>query len=180
MKNLPLIHFSLALLLVVGMGGVYAFGYTLVGRASAEAARLGAEIHTKSEETTRVIAAKAALASLVEDEAHVRQYLVRQEDIVGFLERLERTGQALGATVEVVSVSADRGTPRGKITLALKISGSFDSVLRTLGTIEYGAFDSTLTNLTFDRPVIGTEKSEWTAAASFIIGTQTTGPTTNL
>lgn len=176
MKNLPLIQLVCAALLLVVVGGVYAFGYTFVGKASAEAARLATEIRTKSEETTRVVAAKAALVSLVEDEANVRQYLVRPEDIVGFLERLERTGQALGATVEVVSVSADRGTPRGRITLALKISGSFDSVLRTLGTIEYGAFDSTLTSLTFDRPIVGAEKEEWTAAASFIIGTQTTSP----
>ena len=174
MKRLTLIQLVFALLLLLGVLGTYAFWYASVGSSSVRAAALSEEIRTKGQDSARVAAAKVALEALSEDEAAMRAYLVRQEDIVPFLSRLEETGTSLGSNIEVVSVAAENTETRSHIRLSLKISGSFDAVLRTLGAIEYGPYDSALQALTFDTIPGGTEGAAvWTAAATFTLGTQT-------
>ncbi len=170
MRRFTLIQLSLALALLVGSCVAYGFWYAGVRAMSARSEALNIELGERTADSARVIAAKEALQNLAADEATVRQYLIRPGDVVAFLEELEGTGSALGATVEVVSVSAEQGTGRGTIALSTKITGSFDAVLRTLGAIEYGPYDSRITGLTFDTVSPGA----WTAAASFTIGTQAT------
>lgn len=174
MKHLTFVHLSIALILFASIVAAYGFWYSSVGKVSAEAASLAEEIKTKSQDSARVAAAKVALTSLSEDEESVRKYLVQTNDVVPFLEGLEQTGKQLGAVVEVASVSAESATNRPHLTLSLKITGSFDSVLRTLGAIEYGPYDSMLTNLTFDTPRTDDSAATvvWTATAAFTIGTQ--------
>lgn len=173
MRHRTLIQLVLAGTVLLAAAGIYAFCYGAVGAMSRKAAALDTEIRTKSEESARVAAAKEALASLAADEASMRQYLVRQEEIVPFLGRLEGTGAALGSSLQVVSVSTEKAAPRGRILLSVKITGSFESVLRTLGAIEYGPYDSAVTNVTLD-----TSESEpgqtaaWSAVATFTLGTQ--------
>lgn len=173
MKRISLIQLVVALAVFAAVLGVYGFWYSLVGKSSVEAAALSEEIRTKSQDSARVAAAKVALESLAEDEAAMRAYLVREKDIVPFLGTLEDTGTSLGAGVEVVSVSAESKGERSQLLLSLKITGSFDAVLRTLGAIEYGPYDSAIQSVTFDTvPVEGTA-AVWTAAATFTLGTQT-------
>jgi len=163
----------MALVVFVAALGVYGIWYSLVGKSSVEAAALSEEIRTKSQDSARVAAAKVALESLAEDEAAMRAYLVREQDIVPFLSTLEDTGASLGSSVEVVSVSADSKGERSQIQLSLKITGSFDAVLRTLGAIEYGPYDSAIQSVTFDTvPAEGGAAGSWTAAATFTLGTQ--------
>lgn len=171
MKRTSLIQLVVAIAVLAVVLGVYSFWYSLVGKASVEAAALTEEIRTKSQDSARVAAAKVALESLAKDEAAMRAYLVREQDIVPFLGTLEDTGTSLGAGVEVVSVSAEPKGERSQLQLSLKITGSFDAVLRTLGAIEYGPYDSAIQSVTFDTvPSEGT--AAWTAAATFTLGTQ--------
>lgn len=173
MKRSSLIQLAIALTVLVGVLGAYGFWYSLVGKSSVEAAMLSEEIRTKSQDSARVAAAKVALESLAEDEAAMRAYLVREKDIVPFLGTLEETGASLGAGVEVVSVSAEARGERSQIQLSLKITGSFDAVLRTLGAIEYGPYDSAIQSVTFDTvPAEAAAVPVWTAAATFRLGTQ--------
>ncbi|MBU2103516.1 hypothetical protein KKD95_00690, partial [Patescibacteria group bacterium] len=88
-------------------------------------------------------------------------------------------GKGLGATVSVASVSAETTTTRPHLKLSLKITGSFDSVLRTLGAIEYGPYDSQLLTTTFDTPKVSdpTLDAEWTATTAFVIGMRTASST---
>lgn len=175
MKRASLIQLGLALIVFAAALSVYSFWYSLVGKASVEAAALSEEIRTKSQDSARVAAAKVALESLAEDEAAMRAYLVREQDIVPFLGTLEDTGASLGAGVEVVSVSAEPKGERSQLQLSLKITGSFDAVLRTIGAIEYGPYDSAIQSVTFD--TVPTEGSAtWTAAATFTLGTQSEKP----
>jgi len=176
MRHLSVIQLIAALILLAGIVGAYGLWYRMVGKASAETAALAEGIRARSQDSERAAAAKEALGSLVADEEGVRQYLVRTGDVVPFLERLEDTGTALGSSVDVVSVSAEQGAGRERIVLSLKIAGSFDSVLRTLGAIEYGPYDSALTGLSFDtvRSAESGTPEGWTAAATFSIGTQAT------
>lgn len=158
----------------------YTFWYGAVGSVSAHAAALANEIAMKSENTTRIAAAKTTLASLAVDEQAVHGYFVSAGDIVPFLEHLESTGRALGAKIEVVSVGAEPATPREHLRLSLKLSGSFDAVLRSLGAIEYAPYDVTLTTLTLDTiPPAGGGRAVWNAAAVFSVGTRTASSTPN-
>lgn len=176
MRHLTFFQLMCAFALLAGILAAYGFWYTVVGKASAESAELAGQIRELSQESARVASAKEALVSLAADESAVNQYFVRQEDVVPFLEGVENTGKALGATVEVVSVAAETANGRNRIKLSLKISGSFDSVLRTLGALEYGPYDSSITNLAFDTVPTDSEGApvRWTAAASFVIGAQAT------
>lgn len=171
MKRSAIIQLSVALVIFACALGAYGVWYASVGKSSVEAASLSEQIRTKSQDSARVAAAKVALESLSEDEAAMRAYLVREQDIVPFLGTLEETGAALGASVEVVSVSAEPVAGRSQLLLSLKIAGSFDAVLRTLGTIEYGPYDSAIKSVTFDT-VPSEGERVWTAAATFTLGTQ--------
>lgn len=174
MRRTSLIQLVIALAVLASVFGAYGFWYSLVGKSSVEAAALSEEIRTKSQDSARVAAAKVALESLAEDEAAMRAYLVREKDIVSFLGTLEDTGTSLGSSVEVASVSANSQGERSQIQLSLKITGSFDAVLRTLGAIEYGPYDSAIQSVTFDTvPVDGAASPAWTAVATFTLGTQT-------
>jgi len=173
MRQKTIVQLVIAIAFLGAVLSAYALWYRAVGKMSVEAAALAEEIRLRSEDSARVAAAKEALASLAEDEESVRRYLVHPNEIVGFLERLEEMGRGVGAAVDVVSVSAEPGPGRGRILLSIKITGSFDSVLRALGAIEYGPYDSALTSLTFDT-VPGADGDGWTAAATFTIGTQAT------
>lgn len=175
MKRRTLIQLTVALIVLLGVIAIYVFWYLAVASTSAKSAQLAHDIRAKDEVSAHIAAAKVALVSLVADEATMGAYLVRRDDVVPFLSELERSGTALGARVEVVSVSAETGTGRDRILLSLKITGSFDAVLRTLGSIEHGAYDSRVTSVTLDT-VMGDPETQgrWTATASFVIGTQPT------
>ena len=103
----------------------------------------------------------------------MQSYLVRQEEIVPFLDQLERTGASLGSVVTVASVSEEQGTERDRILLSLSIAGSFDSVVRTLGAIEYGPYDSAVSSMTLDTVADTEAQGRWTATATFALGART-------
>ena len=172
MRRVTLIQLILATLLFLGVLSTYAFWYASVGKLSVRAAALSEEIRTKSQDSARVAAARVALESLSEDEAAMRAYLVREQDIVPFLGALEETGASLGSSVEVVSVGEDIKDERERLALSLKITGSFDAVQRTLGAIEYGPYDSAIQSVTFDTVRTESGNGGWTAVATFTLGTQ--------
>lgn len=173
MRRRALIELALALSLLVAVLLGYGVWYVAVGKASAESAALASEIETKRIDSARVASAKAALESLAADESSMRTYLVREADVVPFLGKIEGAGTALGAQVEVVSVGSEVADGREVLRLSLKVTGSFDAVLRTLGALEYGPYDTRVSNVTLDT-VAGAEgpSGMWTATATFFIGTQ--------
>ncbi len=157
----------------------YLFVYVDVQSESAKAAGLAAEIQDKSQTSTRVSQAKSELAQLAPQEASINQYFVSPTDIVPFLEQFGKTGDFLGAKVDVVSVSATPGKPYGTLSLSVKITGSFEAVMRTLGSIEYGPYDITTNSVTLSSSVTPnsgstptTGKPVWTATLTLTIGTQ--------
>jgi hypothetical protein len=167
-----LIPLAFACAALLASAGAYAWCYRTAAKESAVSAALSTRILEQSQEATRVKAAKEALASLATDESSVNQYFVKESDIVPFLGSLEKTGKDLGAAVEVASVSAEDGPGGRRIVLALKISGSFDSVLRTLGSIEYGPYMSGVQNLVLESVPGEGGSSLWEATGSFTIGSQ--------
>lgn len=175
MRRIALIQLVLAITALIAVLGAYAFWFVAVGKESATATSLTEEIKKKTEDAARVESAREALETLAADEASIQNYLIRQEDIVAFLSNLEGAGATLGAAVEVASVGAEAQGDRSYIRLSLKISGSFDAVLRTLGSIEYGPYDSRIVNVTLDTvPGENGASGQWTATATFLLGTRPT------
>lgn len=178
MKNGAFIHFIGALILLALVGTLNFFWYGMVNAETAQASTLAGEIKAKADDSTRAAEAKAELAALASDQASMQQYFVSTNDVVPFLQELQTTGSYLGSNVQIASVSATPGTPYGQLTLSLGIVGSFNSVMRTLGSIEYGPYDTAISTLSFDAPVDGSASSspQWTANAVFTVGTETGMP----
>ncbi|HRH55349.1 MAG TPA: hypothetical protein PK609_00590 [Candidatus Paceibacterota bacterium] len=175
MRRLALVHLAIAGTLLALVLGAYGFWYVSVGKASATATALSSDIKMRGQDTARVAAAKDALALLTADEESIRAYRIREAEIVPFLGSLESTGTTLGSQVEVVSVGSEPIEGKPGIRLSLKITGSFDSVLRTLGAFEYGPYDGTVENVTLDTNS-GEAASVWTATATLRIGTEPASP----
>ncbi len=171
MRN-PFIPAVLAGLLLIAVIGAYVSFYMLVDSERRQNATLTASIVTKNQDTARIASARAALGTLATAEASIQQYFVNPDDIVSFLESLQGTGKEVQAKVAVVSVAASAvGSPH--LNLSLEITGSFDSIMRTLGRIEYGPYDTKLQSLTLDTaPVSGGTGFAWTASAVFTVGTR--------
>jgi Tfp pilus assembly protein PilO len=165
----PFIQLGVAALILVIAIGAYGVWFVAVDTENAKARSLASEIQTKSQDATRIAEAKAALNALATNEASVSMHFVSANDVVPFLGSLQSTGSSLGSTVDVLSVGADPATKAGQghINISVHISGPFDSVVRTLGALEYAPYDITLTNLSLDTA----DKNMWSAAASFSVGT---------
>lgn len=174
MKKVTVQLIAAAIVLIVVLI-VYTLWYMAVSAESAQVASLQQQILQKSQTATRISSAKSELAQLDPEKQEVSQYFISTNNIVVFLEQLSSVGQNLGATVQVASVSATQpsgGTPYGSIDLSLKITGSFQAVMRTLGAIEYGPYNIKTNSVTFDAGGQTGGKTEWTATAMFTISTQ--------
>lgn len=169
MTNRSLTHLIIAFVVLAVAAGAYGFWYYQVQGAAARAATLEAEIAATIERSVMAAEAGDTLAELAIDEAVIESYRIRLDDIVAFLETVEGTGRGLGTSVEVVTVADKPGTD-GRIALTVRILGSFDGVLRTLGAVEYGPYDSRITNLTFDTPA---DSNAWTAVAALSVAVET-------
>ena len=152
----------------------YVFWYMTVSGMGKEVATLEVEIQSRANESERINDARTALSLLATSEARLRSYFINTEEVVIFLERITATGRALGADVEVVNVQAETQTEtRGQMALSLYITGSFDAVMRTVGAIEFGPFDSSLTDITIDKkPKSQNQPDMWVATATYAIGIQ--------
>lgn len=163
--NRALLHFALALtLFAIGSVG-YVLWYGAVSAQSAQAASLAAQVAAKKSTLGRVAATKAAVTSLQGEEVAMEQYFVSEGTIVAFIGGLQEKGQKLGATVTVNSVSADTQGTRPTLTLSFTVDGSFDAVMRTVGSIEYAPYDLTTTGLSVQKNANG-----WEAQFTVVVG----------
>ena len=157
--------------------GAYVFWYSIVIAKSTEANTLASQIATQSNASAQAAQAKTVIAQLATQESTIDQYFVSTSQVVPFLEQLQSIGKFLGAKVQVVSVAAVPGTPYGHLDLALSITGPFDAVSRTVGAIEYGPYDSSISTFSLNTSVapgdISSSSPQWTANATFSIGAQT-------
>lgn len=178
MKNSAYFSVGIAVLLVFVSGALYGAVYYLLSEEKAKGADLQAQIQTKHLEIARAAKAQSALASLNDDESVIGGYSLSKEDIVPFLENLQSTGKPLGAGVQVLSVSDDRSYAHPRIIISLLITGSFDAVMRTIGTLENAPYDSTLNSLTLDSGGDTKGPKQWSAATVLSVGVHRQATTT--
>ena len=165
-----LIQLTIAGVLLVASCAGYAVAHAVVAKAGARVVAASEQIKQKNEEAKEIRKARTELTALSESEARVTGYFVSQDAVVPFLEEIGSMGKAFGSTVEVVSVTEDiTETGRTMLDLSLQISGSFSSVMRTVGNLEYGPYDIALTNLSLD--ATSAKDNIWTASATYQVGT---------
>ena len=162
----------LALLFLGCMLAGYGVWYATVSAKSAQAAELANEIATKQADATRLRMARVALETVGAEEAILDRHLVSTADVVPFLESLQATGASLGSAVTIVSVAAHTSTAHPALSLSLHIVGSFSSVLRTLGAVEYAPYYVTVDNLSLTAATgAASTTAPWSADAALTVGT---------
>lgn len=141
-------HFIVALVLGVAALAGYGVWYRVTAGKSVAAADIEAQIRAKTETAARVSSARAELSELTDAEALVQSYVVAESDAPVFIEALEARGRAQGSVVTVSSVATTGTSPATALALTVTITGSFDSVMRTVGAIEYSPYAIVLSSLT--------------------------------
>lgn len=174
MKSGALTHFIFAVLFALTALAGYVLWFVSFSGAQARAQHAATEVIRIEQEDIAISDARDTLESLTADEELLASYFVSAEGIVPFLEELERLGDVFQSEVEVASVA---NVPSGgRMALSVRISGSFASVMKTLGTIEYGAWDMRTTSLTLDTAPGETEEVVWVAAVVFSVATSKETP----
>jgi len=157
-----IIWISVCIMAVVG----YGFWYSVIAGKSAAVANLQSQIDTKMETTKRITAARTTLAEIADDESLVRSYFVPETEVVSFIDDLETRARAQTATIKVLSVSVGKSSERPTLILSLIVNGTFDSIMRTVGAIEYAPYDLSISKLS----LVKEEKRVWSANLELIVG----------
>lgn len=143
----------------------YGILYGVISAKSVEVGNLETQIETKTEAATRIVSARAAIAEISGDEMAVQNYFVPETSVVSFIDSLQARGRAQGTEVGVLSVSSNSGAHQ-TLTLSLTVKGSFDALMRTIGTIEYAPYALSISSLT----VAQDSKNAWHAALIVVVG----------
>jgi len=170
------IPLAIAFLVFLASVGVYAGGYYLLTTLNAKATTLAQQEASKEASLERTTRAHTALTTLAGSDTSLDQYVLTKNDIVPFLEVLQSTGQPFGTSVDVLSVTDTKDKTHQRIQLSLSLHGSFDGVMRTLGTIEYSPYDGVLSNVSLNTETTASS-TRWTADAVYSVGLRT-GTTT--
>lgn len=152
---------SIFVVTIVGHG----FWYSAIANKSAETASLQNQIDTKNETAGRIAAARTALSEIAGDEEAVRSYFVSETEVVSFIGALEARARAQSASMKVLSVSVDNSSKQPSLLLSLSMSGTFDSVMRTIGAIEYAPYDLAISRLSLAKE----EKKIWNANVELVV-----------
>lgn len=148
--------FVFSILLLGGVCAGYAYLLHLEKKAITEAEGILAQGNELRATAAKVALLKNESAGLEADEALLASYFVRKDDIVPFLQYVERSGALHETLVEVASVSNANDT--GTITLAVEIEGSFAGVIDTLADLEYGRYALSAKNAALEQTTDGTWK----------------------
>jgi len=174
------IQFGIAFVALLVAGGGWMWWSAHITAMHTHVEALSTSIQEKQMILARAATTRAELASLTSDKITINSYFVSESDIVTFLNVLEATGRASGATVSIVSVAPHKDTKYPMLNVSTKIVGSFDAVLRTVGAIEnipYYVITKSLSLSTSKTPVSGTNKGPW--SAELILSVGYTSSTTN-
>ncbi len=179
MKKTAYSPIIIASLILLGSLGLFGVEYYVLDTTVGQVTDLQKQIGEKKGEIEKAARARSALTTLGPNEAIINSYLLNKDDIVTFLENVQSTGKGIGATAQVVSVSDEKVAGHPRISVSLLITGSFDSVMRTVGILENSAYDSTLTSVTLDSggPIVKGVQ-QWSAATVLSVGLAQQGSTT--
>ena len=162
----PFFHLVAAIAVCVVAFIGYGVWYAAISAKSTAVADLQNSIDTKTETVKRIAATRATLAGVTNDEAAVQGYFVPEANVVAFIDSLQARGKSLGTAVSVLSVSTSGTTAQPSLTLVLTVSGAFDAVMRTVGSIEFAPYALTISTL----GVTQDGKNSWHADLKIVVG----------
>ena len=161
-----LFHLAIALTIAIATVAGYGFWYSIISTKSAGVAYLQNQIASQSQTINHVISARTALDKISGDETAVQNYFIPSTGVVAFIDGLESRGRAQGATVNVLSVSTGTIGTQPMFTFSFTITGTFDAVMRTIGTIEYTPYDLLISNLFLNK----SDNATWNANLTLLVG----------
>ncbi|MBU6321073.1 MAG: hypothetical protein KGI78_03895 [Patescibacteria group bacterium] len=159
----------LATCALVAALAVYASSWSSVGAAKAAVADLARKVEAASAESVRLASIDGRLASLGTEAGTIDNYFVPEADVADFINELETRGKEAGAAISIASVAAvpATGAAHPALSIAVTIRGSFDAVLRALGSIEYSPHALSVTSAAVAAAPDG---KSWTASANLLVG----------
>jgi hypothetical protein len=161
----PLTHFIIASIVCVIVLAGYCFLYSVIASKSNSVANLQNQINFETETASRAASAHAAIAEIESDEKTVSDYFVPETGVVAFINNLETVGNSHGTNVKILSVSTGNGT-LPTLDFSLVVKGTFDSVMRTVGAIEYSPYDLSISEFSINQD----EKRVWQANLELVVG----------
>jgi hypothetical protein len=171
----PYLHLVIWVLICVAAIAGYWTWYNSVATESVEAANL----QTQTVNAADLVADRTTLAELSGDQTTVEGYFVPETGMVSFVTYLQGLAQAESANMKVLSVSTSGTIEQSnfEFVLSINITGTFDSVMRTIGAVEYAPYDLTVSNLSMTQSA----RNEWQANLELNVGsvsasTHTTNP----
>lgn len=171
----PLIKFITALFVLIITFIGYGVWYDAISEKSADVAKLESQITTTIETASRIASARTALDKIIGDETLVQSYFVPETGVVAFINDLEARGRSQGAVVSVDSVSAGGTLARPILAFALTITGTFDTIMRTVGIIEYSSFALSISGLSLGQDA----KNSWHASLKLQVGSMSVNTKAN-
>lgn len=162
------IHLALAFFTCVLALIGYWIWYGAIADKSADVAALQSRIDARTATINRLATTRAALAELSGDEMTVRSYFVPETGVVAFIDGLEVRGRTLGTSVKVESVSTGGTTAKPTLEFVLSVTGTFDNVMRTVGSIEFAPYAITVSRLAIEQVA----KNTWRADLKLLIGSR--------
>ncbi|MFM2331114.1 MAG: hypothetical protein RLZZ26_621 [Candidatus Parcubacteria bacterium] len=164
----PFIHLIFWLLICAGVLIGYGVWYTTVTSKSAEVADLERQIVDKTQTSARAAATRTALAEIAGDETLVQSYFVSEAGVVPLIDDLQKRASSQSAEMKVLSVSTAGASAQGGTALLLTVSidGTFDAVMRTVGTVEYAPYDISISKFAIHKVA----KTSWHADLELTVG----------
>lgn len=153
---------TLCVIVFIGYGALY----TALSAKSASVSVLENNIATKTEIVKRIAATRATLAGISNDETVIQNYFVPEMGVVSFINSIETRGKEQGAVVNVLSVAKTGTDAQPVLAFSIMIKGTFDTVMRTVGSIEFMPYDVSIAS--FD--VTQDAKDSWHADLKLLVG----------
>ncbi len=180
MNRSSLIRFGIAALILVATTGIYIYWQNQIGTAQDSVALLRTEINGKEFALRRVQSNRKSLVSLTSTDSAIQEYFVSDTNIVSFFGAFESISRKVKSKITIVSVAPQEGSAaHPMLRVSVKVSGSFNSVMRAIGSIENLPYYVIIKSVTLDR--YGKNKSSkkvWAASLILSVGSVTKTVTT--
>ena len=155
---------AVVVFVIVSIG--YGIWYAAIAAKSTNVVYLENQIETKTQTASHIASARAALTEIAGDETVIQKYFVSKTAVVAFIDDLQARGKAQETVISILSVSTAGTVLQPTLLLSLTINGTFDAVMRTVGTIEYAPYAISILGLSLGQVAA----NSWHADLKLLVG----------
>ncbi len=182
--NIPMLLLGIA---VTFCGiSLYAYMYNAVSASYSRAVLARSVVDSQKQDTVDETATQLLYDDTAADRARLASFFLNEGQAVSFIENLEQIGSQVGSAVNLSSVSADDTSSLkpgsfASIRATVSVSGSWQSVMRTLELSEILPYQASIDNVGLNETTSGTGKAAkqiWQASynvtAAVLVGASST------